>query len=95
MARVTDRPPFTCASCEAPIVGPPVIHVGVAFCCAGCVAGGPCLCSYDEETRSDDQLDRAARQGDPIQPARVARHPVAPLQPVVADDQRGLVPARR
>jgi hypothetical protein len=66
---------FTCASCEARIAGAPVIHVGVAFCCAGCVAGGPCLCSYDvahggirpersnvcEETDGDERRRLAAR----------------------------------
>jgi hypothetical protein len=38
-----------CATCEVEIVGPPTIHVGLPFCCAGCVAGGPCTCSYDLE----------------------------------------------
>jgi hypothetical protein len=43
------EPTFTCASCEAEIRGRATFHVGVAFCCAGCVAGGPCTCSYDPE----------------------------------------------
>ena len=38
---------FRCATCEIEIIGRPIIHVGLAFCCAGCVAGGPCTCSYD------------------------------------------------
>ena len=41
------EPRFTCASCRVEIRGPATFHVGVAFCCAGCVAGGPCTCSYD------------------------------------------------
>lgn len=41
------EPCFTCASCRVEIRGPATFHVGVAFCCAGCVAGGPCTCSYD------------------------------------------------
>jgi len=41
-----DRP-FTCVSCDGQIVGHVVFHVGLPFCCAGCVAGGPCTCSYD------------------------------------------------
>lgn len=43
------EPRFTCASCRVEIRGPATFHVGVAFCCAGCVAGGPCTCSYDVE----------------------------------------------
>jgi hypothetical protein len=42
------KPTFTCATCEVEIAGRPTIHVGVAFCCAGCVASGPCTCSYDD-----------------------------------------------
>jgi hypothetical protein len=41
------QPRFICASCGVEIRGPATFHVGVAFCCAGCVAGGPCTCSYD------------------------------------------------
>lgn len=48
-------PPLACASCEGEIVGQPEIHVGLAFCCAGCVVGGPCTCSYDPEPA--DALD--------------------------------------
>jgi len=48
MHPTTDRP-FTCVSCEGQIVGSPEFHVGLPFCCAGCVAGGPCTCSYDVE----------------------------------------------
>jgi hypothetical protein len=46
---------FHCATCEADIPGIPVIHVGIAFCCHGCVAGGPCICSYDPEVQFHDQ----------------------------------------
>jgi hypothetical protein len=40
-------PAFTCASCDATVVDSPVFHLGLAFCCAGCAADGPCMCSYD------------------------------------------------
>ena len=43
------NPTFMCASCQVEIGSEPVFHVGLPFCCAGCVAGGPCICSYDEE----------------------------------------------
>ena len=42
-----DPTPFRCVTCEAVIRTTPVFYVGLAFCCAGCVADGPCLCSYD------------------------------------------------
>jgi hypothetical protein len=39
----------SCATCEAEITGRPVFRAGLAFCCSGCVAGGPCTCSYDAD----------------------------------------------
>lgn len=48
MRRVSTDPPFTCVTCEIEIRGPAVFHVGLPFCCSGCVAGGPCRCSYDD-----------------------------------------------
>ena len=42
-----DPTPFRCVTCEGVIRTTPVFYVGLAFCCAGCVADGPCLCSYD------------------------------------------------
>jgi hypothetical protein len=47
--------PFTCATCEIEIAGRPTFHVGLPFCCAGCVAGGPCTCSYDAEAATDPE----------------------------------------
>jgi len=46
-------PSFTCTTCEITILEAPVFHVGLAFCCAGCVANGPCTCSYDSEREED------------------------------------------
>ena len=40
---------WTCTTCGAAFHYSPTIHVGVAFCCAGCAAGGPCICSYDDD----------------------------------------------
>jgi hypothetical protein len=42
-------PTWTCTTCSLEIRHHPTFHVGLAFCCAGCVAGGPCTCSYDED----------------------------------------------
>ena len=39
------RSPASPASSRSP--GAPEFHAGLPFCCAGCVVGGPCLCSYD------------------------------------------------
>ena len=39
----------SCATCEAEITGRPVFRAGTPFCCSGCVAGGPCTCSYDAD----------------------------------------------
>ncbi len=41
------QPTFTCATCDTEIAHHPVFHLGLAFCCAGCAADGPCMCSYD------------------------------------------------
>ncbi len=38
---------FTCATCDHVIAAHPVFHIGLSFCCAGCAADGPCMCSYD------------------------------------------------
>ncbi len=47
MHRLTTDRPLTCVTCELEIAGRPEFHAGLPFCCAGCVVGGPCLCSYD------------------------------------------------
>jgi len=36
-----------CASCEVPITFHPECPAIESFCCAGCVAGGPCICIRD------------------------------------------------
>ena len=51
---ITDTPAFTCVTCEAPTGPHPTFHVGLAFCCAGCVADGPCICSYDVDADEPD-----------------------------------------
>ena len=79
MRRLSTEYPFTCVTCEVEIVGNAVFHVGLPFCCSGCVAGGPCNCSYDQEVIDHE------RAGDPT----------ALSQPTLADDRRGLAHARR
>ena len=50
MPSTTMAASLICTSCEGEIAGRPEFHVGLAFCCAGCVVGGPCMCSYDLDT---------------------------------------------
>ena len=37
----------TCYNCFAEFAWEPTIRDGEEFCCAGCVEGGPCICTYD------------------------------------------------
>lgn len=56
MHRLSTTKPFHCVTCEVEITGRPTFHTGLPFCCAGCVAGGPCLCSYDVEPDDDARI---------------------------------------
>ena len=67
----TLQPPI-CATCEIAIAGSPTYHDGIAFCCAGCAAGGPCICSYDEETAGDSRV-RHCRDLDGLLDSRPGR----------------------
>lgn len=83
------EPTFTCATCDVTIVGHPTFHLGLAFCCAGCAADGPCMCSYDLEDPHGDAHPGSTR-GIETDVATGARAGAA-----VADDERGLVGAGR
>jgi hypothetical protein len=48
--------PGHCASCEGVITGRPVYRMDEAYCCVGCVAGGPCVCNYEADL-ADDGVD--------------------------------------
>ncbi len=37
-----------CANCDIDILWQPVVVLGVAYCCTGCAAGGPCSCDYSQ-----------------------------------------------
>jgi hypothetical protein len=58
LSRPATELPFTCVTCELAITGLPTFHVGLPFCCAGCVAGGPCTCSYDPEELEDGRFSQ-------------------------------------
>ncbi len=64
-----------CASCELDIDWSPVEQAGRYFCCAGCAAGGPCCCSYDEHSR----LEAAMATLRPVEPDARATVPGLPM----------------
>ncbi len=77
MNRVRPHPLLTCVTCEIDIAGRPEYDAGVPFCCAGCVVGGPCSCSYDVLDEIED-VDAAftiplvrAVPGAPVRPQPV------------------------
>ena len=51
---------FKCVTCEMEIEGKPVFYLGLAFCCPGCAASGPCTCSYDD--RPSEAAIKAAKE---------------------------------
>ena len=58
MRPISTTKPFTCAACAVEISGRPTIHVGLPFCCAGCVAGG-CTCPSGRAAPAiEDRLER-------------------------------------
>jgi hypothetical protein len=57
MQLASSRQPFTCVTCLVEIAGPPTFHVGLPFCCAGCAADGPCICSYDGQAADVSRLE--------------------------------------
>ena len=52
--RIYSSPPRGhCASCEALIPGRPIYQRDEAYCCIGCAADGPCVCSYEADLAED------------------------------------------
>ena len=37
-----------CANCDIEILWTPTFARGLAYCCTGCAAGGPCSCDYSQ-----------------------------------------------
>lgn len=92
-----DDDTFICATCDMVIDHHPVFHLGLAFCCAGCAADGPCMCSYDvDEARpaaaAPARVDETASL-DAVPPMVEPPLPAAPpVRPAVAPTAE---PARR
>ena len=66
--RLSTAYPFTCVTCEVEILGHATFYVGLPFCCAGCVAGGPCTCSYDGEAADDERIRYCLDVGGLVEP---------------------------
>jgi hypothetical protein len=86
--RTSTADPFTCVTCEIEIAGRPTFHVGLAFCCAGCVADGPCICSYDTESE-DDGVRECLDVASVLEPAWASYGPVTEWAPEPAGSRRG------
>jgi hypothetical protein len=80
---------FTCATCDHLIGGRPVFHLGLAFCCPGCAADGPCNCSYDPDEPHPAHAIPGLAAGGPIGD----REPVG--VPARSDETESLVGAGR
>ena len=61
-----------CANCEEPILGQPVYFDGGVYCCTGCIAGGPCVCTYQPLTQEPDPAVTAAPSVPAYEPAAPA-----------------------
>lgn len=86
----------TCGNCEQHIGHAPVYFDGRPYCCAGCVGGGPCQCTYSTPTA--DRTTERASERIAARPASVERHPVTAVTAVTAasspGDPRATRPAR-
>jgi hypothetical protein len=93
---------FTCATCDHEIAGRPVFHIGLTFCCPGCAADGPCMCSYDPvddpkeafELVDPDEVPVDEPVGGRVFVEPPAREPVTALA-AARDDTERLVGAAR
>jgi hypothetical protein len=87
---------FTCATCDVTIDHHPVFHLGLAFCCAGCAADGPCMCSYDppEDRVTMPPVRAAVTASDDAVPPLV-EPPVPTAVPAVPVAAHPAPPARR
>jgi len=83
--REQDAIAFHCTTCEGPVTGEPVFHLGLAFCCPGCAADGPCTCSYDppgaarlRRVRHERAIESDAWVDEPDEPGIPAYPPLRP-----------------
>ena len=88
----------SCVGCEMTLDRPGVVYAGLTYCCDGCAAGGPCVCTYDDRVPSN--ADSVDHLGLPFEAPAAAREPEG-RTPVVAHtaparySDLGLLLARR
>lgn len=46
-----------CANCFEEFRRPPVSYNGRAYCCEGCVRGGPCICTYESSRSNPEDIE--------------------------------------
>lgn len=83
-----------CVSCEEAIRQAPVYFDGDAYCCTGCVAGGPCQCTYAAETETPPAPTNAAPMTTaPSPPSPYIEAPAQPSHPMSAPHAQASTPA--
>jgi transcription elongation GreA/GreB family factor len=90
-AERADQFGLRCVTCQVPITSHPECHDGEAFCCAGCVAGGPCICIRDapvDETQGGAVGMAFGAAGWPID-VRVMKHLLARIERMAGDPRSG------
>lgn len=73
------NPAEFCANCEEPILGQPVYFDGGVFCCTGCTAGGPCICTYGAPQETENPASLASTAYEVTAPAYSAPIASAPV----------------
>jgi hypothetical protein len=75
--------PATCRNCEESVVHAPVYFDGKAFCCVGCVSGGPCACTYDGDVPEPTVVEAAAPRRHVVTAPQVTTDQATLPQPAV------------
>lgn len=78
--RTSRTKPSLCTTCDVETGGRPAFHVGLPFCCAGCVAGGPCGCSYDSDRDEDVRVRHCRDIASLIHPSSAHRAEPGPTR---------------
>ena len=68
-----------CANCEEPLLAQPVFFDGGAYCCTGCIAGGPCICTYQTSNALDATTETLSANQPPPAPSYSAPIAAAPV----------------
>ena len=82
-----------CANCEEPILGQPVFFDGGVYCCTGCIAGGPCVCTYQALNSADTTAVVPSGYPTYVAPAAPAYSAPIAAAPVHQPAPRAEVPA--